>query len=232
MLSTGGWRRRQAAGMYRPVAFDVSDGDDLADMVRSADVAHLVTVGADGALDASLVPILFGTEPDTDGPLGTVRAHLARPNPQWRTAAAGTEVLLIVPGPDAYVSPSWYPSKYEHGRVVPTWNYELVHARGTLTVREDPEWLLALVTRLTERHEGRRATPWAVTDAPEAFIAAQLKGIVGVEIRLTGLEGKRKLSQNRSEQDRAGVIEALATGSPQDGTVARQMRRHAPAEPG
>ena len=150
----------------------------------------------------------------TEGPHGTLYAHLAKANPQWRTGT-GQEALAIFQGADAYVSPSLYASKPEHGRVVPTWNYVAVHAYGPVEFFEDAERLLAVVSRLTEAHERPRAAPWAVADAPDAFVASQLKGIVGLRMPIGRLEGKRKVSQNRSAADRAGVVAGLAE-SPAD----------------
>jgi transcriptional regulator len=147
-------------------------------------------------------------DPDAS-PNGTLRAHLARANPQWQALAEGAECLVVFQGPQAYVTPSWYATKRETGKVVPTWNYATVHAWGRPSVFEDPAWLHRQVTALTESRETPRAAPWAVADAPEAFVASQLKGIVGLEIPISRLEGKWKVSQNRPEADRAGVVEGL-----------------------
>ncbi|HSZ99829.1 MAG TPA: FMN-binding negative transcriptional regulator, partial [Streptosporangiaceae bacterium] len=135
--------------------------------------------------------------------------HIAIANDQWKTAQTGAQALAIVHGPQAYISPSWYESKARHGRVVPTWNYEAVHLTGTIEFHQDPEWLRGFVTRLTELHEGGRAHPWAVTDAPPEYIDGQLRAIVGVELTITAIEAKQKLSQNRSALDRAGVVAGL-----------------------
>jgi transcriptional regulator len=140
---------------------------------------------------------------------GRLLGHIAIANDQWKTAAPGAEALAIVAGPQAYISPSWYESKARHGRVVPTWNYEAVHFTGTVAFHPDPEWLRAFVTRLTELHEGSREHPWAVTDAPPDYINGQLRAIVGVELTITSIEAKQKLSQNRSELDREGVVAGL-----------------------
>ena len=169
---------------------------------------------------ATPLPLFLAME---EGPYGTLYGHLARANPQWRLPPAG-EAMALFMGPDAYVSPSWYPSKQEHHRVVPTWNYVTVHAYGTAEFYEDPDRLLALVTRLTERHESPRPAPWAVSDAPSDFIRGQLKGIVGLRLPIARLEGKRKLSQNRNAEDRAGVRAALsASDRPADRAVAAAM---------
>ena len=190
--------------MYIPAQFRTEDLPTIHAVMRDARLANLVTAGA-GGLVATLLPMLLDAD---EGEFGTLYAHLARANPQWRTGA-GQEALVIFDGPDAYVSPAWYPSKQEHGKVVPTWNYIAVHAYGPVEFTEEPEQLLRLVTRLTERHEGARAEPWAVDDAPPRFVEAQLRGIVGVRIPITRLEGKRKLSQNRSAEDKAGVKAGL-----------------------
>jgi transcriptional regulator len=150
--------------------------------------------------------------------------HLARANPHWRDVADGAPALAIVTGAEAYVSPAWYASKSEHGRVVPTWNYSQVHLTGRLTVHHDPAWLRDAVTRLTEAHERPRPDPWSVTDAPEAYVGKQLRAIVGLELAVEKVEAKAKLSQNRSDADRAGVVRGLrAEGGPGDALVADQM---------
>jgi transcriptional regulator len=152
-------------------------------------------------------------------------AHVARANPLWREAD-GQPVLLVFQGPQAYVSPSWYASKAEHGKVVPTWNYTMVQAHGTLRAIDDAAWVRAFVTRLTEAHEGGRDAPWHVTDAPEEFIAATQRAIVGIEIEVTRVEGKFKLSQNRSADDRTGVVLGLQA----DATAQRQPQADATAQ--
>jgi transcriptional regulator len=149
----------------------------------------------------------------TAGPHGTLRGHVARANPLWqrrRAADAGG-----VPGPQAYVTPGWYPSKREHGKVVPTWNYTMVHARGPLRAVEDAPWLRDLVGRLTDHHEAARTTPWAVDDAPDDYVQQMLRAIVGIEIELTALVGKWKVSQNRADTDRAGVAAGMADAAPE-----------------
>jgi transcriptional regulator len=141
---------------------------------------------------------------------------MARANTHWQAGDLALDALAVFPGADAYVTPSWYPGKKEHGRVVPSWNYAVVHARGRLQVFEDAAWLRDAVTRLTERHEGKRKAPWAVSDAPDKFIEGQLRGIVGFELTVSHLEGKYKVSQNRTDADRRGVVAGLA----EDGEVA------------
>ncbi|MDO9712232.1 FMN-binding negative transcriptional regulator [Paracraurococcus lichenis] len=162
-----------------------------------------------GHLPTALLHHGRGHSPPEEDPCGTLYGHLARANPQWRLPPAGDAMALFM-GPDAYVSPAWYPSKQEHQKVVPTWNYVAVHAYGPLEFFEDADRLLEVVTRLTDLHERPRAEPWTVTDAPEAFVRAQLRGIVGLRLPIARLEGKRKMSQNRSAPDRAGVAAGLA----------------------
>lgn len=192
--------------MYVPPHFAEDRLSVLFDAVRRAGLATLVTLGADG-LEATPLPLLLD---EAEGERGTLYGHLARANPQWRRFDAGMEALALFQGPDAYVTPSWYPSKAETGRAVPTWNYVAVHARGPLEVFDDADRLRSLVARLSDRHEAGRAEPWAVGDAPADFIAAQLKGIVGLRIPIARIEGKWKASQNRNATDRAGVAAGLA----------------------
>jgi transcriptional regulator len=204
--------------MYRPAHFQEDDVRVLAGAIRERALGTLVTLGVAG-LEASHVPMLLDPEP---APFGTLCGHLARANAQWERARPGQEALAIFLGPDAYVSPSWYPTKQESGKVVPTWNYVAIHAAGPLQFYDDPDRLLALVTRLTERHEGDRPAPWAVSDAPDDFIRRQLGGIVGFTLTIARLEGKWKMSQNRPAADRAGVVEGLQReGGPAEAAVAR-----------
>lgn len=207
--------------MYRPAAFDVADRDELFDLIEHAAFGHLVTMGPSG-FDATGLPFMV----DRDvGPSGRLRGHVARANSQWRTID-GAPALVLLPLTDAYVSPSSYPSKAEHGKVVPTWNYEVVHVHGTVQIRDDHEWLRELVTDLTDQHEAHRSVEsrWAVTDAPNDFIGKQLQAIVGIEVQIESIDGKRKLSQNRSEADRLGAAAALGS-SPlrRDQAVAEAM---------
>lgn len=191
--------------MYVPTAFREDDLAALHATISDARLANLVTATTEG-LVATPLPLLLAPE---EGPHGTLYGHVARANPQWKLPPVG-EAMALFMGPDAYVSPSWYTSKQEHGKVVPTWNYIAVHAYGPAEFFDDPDRLLELVTKLTDRHEGPRAKPWAVTDAPAPFIQAQLRGIVGLRLPITRIEGKRKMSQNRSEADRRGVAAGLA----------------------
>ena len=189
--------------MYRPAHFDETRVPVLHDAIAKSGFATLLTSGA-GGIEASHVPMLLDPEP---APLGTLLGHIARDNPQWRAGAG--EALAIFLGPDAYVSPSWYPTKKEHGKVVPTWNYVAIHARGPIEWFDDEARLRAIVTRLTEKHEAGRPARWAVTDAPPDYIRSMLKAIVGFAIPIARLEGKWKMSQNRPPADRQGVVGAL-----------------------
>ena len=198
--------------MYVPAHFKPDDAEVLA-LLRSGRAANLITSTRDGLL-ATMLPLVYdGPEARAGlGPWGALLGHVARNNGQWKTPAIG-EVMVILAGPDAYISPAWYATKREHGRVVPTWNYITVHAYGRLVIHDDPAWVEANVRRLTGQHEGTRTEPWSVDDAPEPYVAGQLKAIVGVEILIDRVEGKWKLSQNRSDADIAGAIEGLeATG--------------------
>jgi transcriptional regulator len=212
--------------MYQPAhgRFAVTDPAALlADLAQQVP-ATLVTLGPDG-LHASILPMLFDP---TDGPHGTLRGHLARPNPQWRDASSEVEALAIFDGPEAYVSPALYEEKRLTGKVVPTWNYVTVLAHGPLVQRHEPDWLLAHVRRLVERHEAGRSDPWSIDDAPDGYVETQVRAIVGLELRITRLEAKRKLSQNRSAADVAGVIAGLTDGSTGQRALAAEMLRESP----
>jgi transcriptional regulator len=191
--------------MYVPPAFRDDDLTSIHSAMRAARLSSLVTATANGLI-ATPLPLLLD---ETEGSQGVLYGHIARANPQWRTAPIGDGMAIFM-GPDAYVSPSWYATKQETGKVVPTWNYVAVHAYGPVEFFEDADKLLAVVMRLTDLYEQPRPAPWSVTDAPEPFIAAQLRGIVGVRMPITRLDGKRKMSQNRNEQDRGGVAANLA----------------------
>lgn len=193
--------------LYNPPHFRQAETDALiGEIGAGTGFATLVSNGPQGPV-VSYLPLFH--LPD-GGPLGRLIGHVARANPHWKIADLSAPTLALFHGPDAYISPNWYPSKQEHGKAVPTWNYTVIHAVGQLVIHDDASWLRDAVTRLTDRHEGRRKEPWMVSDAPEDFIAAQLKGIVGVELVLTQIEGKKKLSQNRSAADQAGVVAGLA----------------------
>lgn len=191
--------------MYNPPAFKEDDRDQIARMIEEVNVGELITYTGD-SLIASVLPFLY--EP-TFGEFGRLRGHLAKANPHWRSIDAATESLVLFRGVNTYISPAWYPSKEVDGKVVPTWNYIAVEARGHLEVHEETEWKLQMVSDLTARHESGRVTPWSVDQAPEAFLDSQLKAIVGVELVLSSIIGKRKLSQNRSFPDFQGAILGL-----------------------
>jgi transcriptional regulator len=186
--------------MYVPKHSKETDVIALPEIIRAAGLAHLVTATVEGPI-ATPLPLLLDAG---EGEFGALYGHFARANPQWQRPIRG-EALAMFSGPDFYATPSWYAAKRDTGRVVPTWNYIAVHAYGPVEFLADPDRLLQVVTRLTDRQERARANPWSVSDAPESFVRAQLKGIVGLRLPIRRLEGKRKMSQNRSAADRAGV---------------------------
>ncbi len=203
--------------MYVPTAFSLSDRSELFDMIRACGLATFATAGPDGPVVTPLPMLLV----ENEGEFGTLYGHVARANPHWRSPVVGDAVALFS-GPDAYVSPGWYASKREHGKVVPTWNYEIIEARGPVEFFDDKARLLDLVSRLTDLHEGKRGMAWRVDDAPADFIDMQLRAIVGVRLSITSLQGKSKMSQNRNEQDRAGVADGLGSSEHErDRAVAR-----------
>jgi transcriptional regulator len=191
--------------MYIPAHFNEDRIDVLHDLIRASGLATLVSMTADGMI-ASHAPMMLDPDP---APYGTLIGHLAKANPHARSAEPGVQTLVIFQGPDGYITPSYYAAKKEHGKVVPTWNYTAIHAYGTLEVFDDPVGLLEIVTRLTNRFEGPRAQPWAVSDAPADFVQGMLNGIVGIRVPIARLEGKVKMSQNRPAADQAGVVEGL-----------------------
>ena len=191
--------------MYLPSHFAEARVDVLHDLIRAYPFGTLVVLASNG-LDANHIPFEIDPEP---APFGTLRGHLARANPLWKDFTAQVDALAIFQGPHTYISPSWYPSKKEHGKVVPTWNYAVVHAAGPLRVVDDQEWVRRFVEQLTHRNEAHRSDPWKVTDAPADFVDTMTRAIVGIEIPISRLTGKWKVSQNRPEKDRAGVVEAL-----------------------
>lgn len=206
--------------MYTPSAFKDDELASLHGLIEQTRLAILITHDEQG-MQASHLPLLLRAD---QGAQGTLYGHLARANPQWRALENGAQVLVVFPGADAYVSPSFYPAKAEHGKVVPTWNYVAVHAYGVAQVFNDPQRLLEVVSGLTDKHEAGRASPWAVADAPADYIDKMLGAIVGFALPIERLEGKRKLSQNRSAADIAGVREGLgASADSKDQELARLM---------
>ena len=198
--------------MYVPAHFAAPESL-LASLLASGALCDLVTAGP-GGLQSTPLPMLL-----VDGAL---QGHVARNNAQWQDG--GAPALVIVRGPDAYVTPNWYESTRSHGRVVPTWNYQLVHVHGRLAVHDSPSWTGDLVRRMTARYEAGFEPPWSVEDAPPEFVEGQLRAIVGVEVAIERIEAKSKLSQNRTAQDAAGVVAGLTSGSARDQAVAEAMR--------
>jgi transcriptional regulator len=192
--------------MYTPPQFKVEDIGEAHALMRTRPFAVLVTMGSDG-LTATHLPTVLKI--DGAGELGRIECHLARPNPQWKTLSADVDALVIFQGAEAYVRPGWYASKAEHGKAVPTWNYAVVHAYGRLEVVQDQSWLLAHVSDLSDQQEAPYAARWATSDAPESYMAVMARGIVGLKLEITRLEAKVKMSQNREDRDRAGVVEGL-----------------------
>ncbi|WP_349971663.1 FMN-binding negative transcriptional regulator [Pseudomonas caspiana] len=195
--------------MYIPSAFKDDDLDSLHGLIEQTRLAILVTHDEHG-MQASHLPLLLRTD---QGVNGTLYGHLAKANPQWRALENGAQALVIFPGAEAYISPSFYPAKAEHGKVVPTWNYVAVHAYGVAQVFNDPQRLLDVVSGLTDKHESGRINPWAVADAPADYIDKMLGAIVGFALPIERLEGKRKLSQNRAAADIAGLRDGLAASA-------------------
>lgn len=215
--------------MYVPAHFRPTD-EAVRARLRQPGAGELITATSEGLL-ATLLPLVH-VEPDGEagpgegaadglGPWGALNGHLARNNPQWKLPAIG-EAMVILRGPDTYISPSWYATKREHGRVVPTWNYLTLHVHGRLVIHDDPAWVEANVRRLSATFEAGRADPWSVDDAPPPYIDGQLRAIVGVELVIERVEGKAKLSQNRSDADIAGVIDGLEADG--EGAVSAAMR--------
>jgi transcriptional regulator len=208
--------------LYNPSQFREERIEVMHELMRVHSLATLVTVGSGGTLEATHLPLIFDREP---APYGTLRGHMARANAQWREARTEVDALAIFQGPSAYVSPSWYPSKQETGRVVPTYNYAVVHAHGPLRTYDDPARLREHLRALTAMHEAGREAPWTPDDAPAEYIEAMLAAIVGIEIPITRLEGKWKVSQNRPAADRAGVAGSLeAAGDDRSVAMARLVR--------
>jgi transcriptional regulator len=193
--------------MYLPAHFAETRPEELQRIIREHPLGMLVTHGSHG-LDAAHIP--FEYDPGQDG-LGVLSAHVARANPVWQRCPSGTPVMVVFRGAQAYVSPNWYPSKHEAHRQVPTWNYEVVHAHGTLKVHDDERFVRRIVARLTRRHEAAEPRPWRMGDSAPEFIDGMLRNIVGIEIAVTSLVGKRKLSQNKEARDRLGAADTLAS---------------------
>jgi len=211
--------------MYVPTHFEETRTEVLHQLIRKHSQAVLVTLGS-GGLTANHIP--FELDPDP-APLGILRGHVARANPVWQDLSKDIEALVVFQGPQAYISPSWYQTKKQTGKVVPTYNYIVVHAHGALRVVQDKAWLRALVERLTNRFEGQRAEPWRVTDAPGEFVDKLLGAIVGLEMPVTRLIGKWKLSQNRPQEDRDGVVRGLSeSGDAEQLAIARLVNESEP----
>jgi transcriptional regulator len=209
--------------MYTPPQFKVEDIGEAHALMRARPFAVLVTMGSDG-LTATHLPTVLKT--DGAGRLGRIECHLARPNQQWKTFSRDVDALMIFQGAEAYVRPGWYPSKSEHGKAVPTWNYAVAHAYGRLEVVQDQAWLLAHVSDLSDQQEAPYAARWATSDAPESYMAVMARGIVGLKLEITRLEAKVKMSQNREDRDRAGVVEGLhERGLGQDAEAARLVEK-------
>jgi transcriptional regulator len=211
--------------MYQPLPHRKDDLEAQHAMIRASPLGLLISHGPQG-LEANSIPFLIDAQAS---PLGTLQAHMARANGQWRGLSEASEVLVVFQGANHYITPSWYETKRETGKVVPTWNYVMVQARGRPRVIEDAVWLRAQIEALTRTNERTRAAPWAVSDAPADFIEAQIKAIVGVEIELTAIAGKWKASQNRPAADRLGVIAGLEElGDEASLEMARIVRDAAP----
>jgi transcriptional regulator len=192
--------------MYRPDHYRVDDLSLMHSLMRARPLVALVSAGAEGLCATHLPTVLKG-----EAPYGVIEFHLARANPHWKQLAECNEALMIFQGPDGYITPNWYPSKAEHGKVVPTWNYAVVHAYGRPEVMKDKDWLCRHVTELTSQQERNEVRPWALSDAPGTYIDVMLRGIVGFRFAITRLEGKWKMSQNRDAKDRDGVSRGLVT---------------------
>jgi transcriptional regulator len=207
--------------MYVPPVFDEPRLDVMHDLMRARPLATLVTLASSG-LNANHVPLLVFAEP---APFGLLRGHVARANPVWSDFSKDVEALAVFHGPNAYISPTWYPTKKETGNVVPTWNYVAVHAYGFLRVVDDPVWVRAQIEELTARNESAIASPWAVADAPPAFIDKMIRSIVGIEIVITKLSGKWKVSQNQPPQNQSGVVAGLGASDGDDASAIAALVR-------
>ena len=202
--------------MYLPKHFDEPRIDVMHDLIRAHPLATLITTTADG-IEANHIPLLLADQP---APFGTLFGHVARANPLWREAQKDSEVLAIFSGPNTYISPNWYATKKQHGKAVPTWNYAVTHAYGKLRVIDDPVWLRQHLGALTTHNESNQPVPWALTDAPPDYIDKMITAVVGIEITITRLLGKWKVSQNQPAENRASVVQALtARGEMQDAAM-------------
>jgi transcriptional regulator len=210
--------------MYQPPHFREDDPEVQHALIRAHPLGLLVTSGAAG-LEANHVPFVL------DAPAGLLRAHVARPNTQWQSFDPALEALVVFQGPEAYITPSWYATKAESGKVVPTWNYAVVQVHGRMRAIEDRDWLRAQIEALTRQQEERREHGWHVSDAPAAYVEAQIRGIVGIEIAITRIEGKWKVSQNRPEGDRAGVVAGLRDGGDEAAAMAELVAAPRGARP-
>lgn len=209
--------------MYTPEPFKIEETQQAHALLHAHPFAILVTHGSGGLVATHLPTVL---KIDADAPLGRIECHLARPNSQWKRFAPDTEALLIFQGPEAYIRPGWYPSKGEHGKAVPTWNYAAVHVYGRLEVVHDKAWLLAHVAELSDQQEAPYALPWSTSDAPASFIDTLARGIVGLRFFITRLEAKAKMSQNREARDCAGVVAGLANrGEAHDHDIAALVEK-------
>ncbi len=208
--------------MYEVKAFREDRVEVMHALIAAHPLATLVVMTAQG-LEANHIPMLVDPTPAPGREYGALRGHVARGNPLWHTFNANVEALAVFQGSQGYITPSWYPSKAQHGKVVPTWNYAMVHAYGPLVIHDDVAWLRSLVTDLTQTQELPRAKPWQVSDAPADYLDTMLKAIVGIEIPIRRLQGKWKMSQNRLPQDRDGVISALEAQGAQGNEPSRAM---------
>lgn len=207
--------------MYQPAHFTVTDIDQIHEFVTKVAAADLVTVDEAGQPLSTLMPCIWKLDESSNG---TLFMHMARANKQWESIVKGARALAIIHGPQAYISPSNYAAKAEHGKVVPTWNYTAVHLSGTVEVSHDPDYLREIVRELTDFHESERNEPWTIDDAPETYMSAQLRGIVAITLRVDRVEAKAKLGQNRSQQDQDGVVADLASSpNSQDRDIATLM---------
>ena len=212
--------------MYQPDHFRIDDLPPMHALMRARPFAAFISAGPAGLFATHLPTVLKSHDP-----YGIIECHFARANPHWKDLAEGGEALMIFQGPEAYVTPNWYPSKAEHGKTVPTWNYAAVHAYGRPEVMQDQGWLRRHVGELTTQQEASEARPWALSDAPESYLAVMLRGIVGFRFAITRLEGKWKMSQNRDARDRAGVVQGLGgRGQDDDREIADLVAR--PITPG